>query len=77
MQKFVGIGYDFEDTSIVSRYFTDGGFDVMAIDRLPGQWEDIGTLAPGEVYRQIKKTISHTRGLMGSIFRARKFGCWT
>jgi maleate cis-trans isomerase len=62
MQKFVGIGYDFEDTSIVSRYFTDGGFDVMAIDRLPGRWEDIGTLAPGEVYRQIKKIYkSHPR----------------
>ena len=43
VKKFVGIGYDFEDTSIVDRYFTDAGFKVLGLERLPGRWEDIGT----------------------------------
>ena len=55
MKKFVGIGYDFDDTSIVHRYFTDAGFDVMALERLPGRWEDIGQVSSHEVYRLIKR----------------------
>lgn len=54
MKKFVGIGYDFDDTSIVHRYFTDAGFNVMALERLPGRWEDIGQLSSHEIYRLIK-----------------------
>lgn len=55
VKKFVGIGYDFEDTSIVDRYFTDAGFKVLGLERLPGRWEDIGTLSSREVYRLIKQ----------------------
>ena len=29
IKKFVGIGYDFDDTSIVARYFSDAGFEVL------------------------------------------------
>ena len=55
MKKFVGIGYDFDDTSIVHRYFTDAGFNVLALERLPGRWEDIGQVSSHEVYRLIKQ----------------------
>ena len=55
VKKFVGIGYDFEDTSIVNRYFTDAGFKVLGLERLPGQWEDIGRLSSREVYRLTKQ----------------------
>jgi maleate cis-trans isomerase len=55
MKKFVGIGYDFEDTSIVHRYFTDAGFTVLALERLPVRWEDVGQLSSHEIYRLIKQ----------------------
>jgi maleate cis-trans isomerase len=29
IERFVGVGYDFEDTSIVVNYFTAAGFDVL------------------------------------------------
>jgi maleate cis-trans isomerase len=32
IKKFVGVGYDFEDTSIVRNYFTAAGFDVLGIE---------------------------------------------
>ncbi len=44
IKKFVGIGYDFDDTSIVARYFTDAGFDVLELAKLPGPWEEVGRL---------------------------------
>ena len=55
MKKFVGVGYDFEDTTVVDRYFTDAGFQVLALERLPGRWEDIGRLSSLEVYRLIRQ----------------------
>lgn len=55
VRRFVGIGYDFDDTSIVSRYFTDAGFNVLGLERLPGRWEDVGRLSSSEIYRQIKE----------------------
>ena len=54
IKRFVGVGYDFDDTSIVSRYFTDAGFDVMALDKIPGAWEEVGRLSSKEIYRLIK-----------------------
>lgn len=54
-KKFVGIGYDFEDTSIVGRYFTDAGFTVLGLERLPGRWEDVGQISSREIYRLIKQ----------------------
>ena len=55
MKKFVGVGYDFEDTTVVDRYFTDAGFQVLALERLPGRWEDIGRLSSLEVYRLFRQ----------------------
>ena len=55
VKNFVGIGYDFEDTSIVARYFTDAGFKVLGLERLPGQWEDIGQVSSHEIYRLTKR----------------------
>jgi len=55
IKKFVGIGYDFEDTSIVARYFTDAGFNVLGLERLPVRWEDVGQLSSHEVYRLTKQ----------------------
>ncbi|HEY7166926.1 MAG TPA: hypothetical protein VIB79_20340 [Candidatus Binatia bacterium] len=55
ISRFVGIGYDFEDTSIVARYFTDAGFDVLGLERLPGRWEDVGRLASTDIYAQTKR----------------------
>ncbi len=65
IRKFVGIGYDFEDTQIVHRYFTDAGFDVLALERLPVRWEDVGTLSSQEVYRLMKKIFLEHRGADG------------
>ena len=49
IKKFVGVGYDFEDTSIVVNYFMAAGFDVLGIERLPVPWEEAGRLASTEV----------------------------
>jgi maleate isomerase len=55
IKKFVGIGYDFEDTSIVARYFTGAGFNVLGLEKLPGPWEDVGRLSSKDIYRQTKE----------------------
>jgi len=55
IKKFVGIGYDFDDTSIVKRYFADAGFTVLGLERLPVKWEDVGQLSSHEIYRLTKK----------------------
>jgi len=55
IRKFVGIGYDFEDTGIVARYFTDAGFHVLGLEKLPGPWEDVGRLSSKDIYRQTKE----------------------
>ena len=55
VKKFVGIGYDFDDTSIVKRYFADAGFTVLGLERLPVKWEDVGQLSSHEIYRLTKK----------------------
>ena len=54
IKKFVGIGYDFEDTSIVARYFTDAGFDVLELEKLPGPWEEVGRLSSKDIYFQAR-----------------------
>jgi maleate isomerase len=55
IKKFVGIGYDFEDTCIVARYFTDAGFEVLELGKLPGPWEDVGRLSSKDIYYQAKR----------------------
>jgi maleate isomerase len=62
IRKFVGIGYDFEDSSIVARYFTDAGFDVLALEKLPGPWEEVGRLSSKDIYHQTKKLfLTHSK----------------
>lgn len=54
MRRFVGVGYDFEDTSIVSRYFTAAGFEVLGLERPAGiPWEQVGAMTPDELIRLI------------------------
>src|SRR5258706_700096 len=55
IKKFVGIGYDFDDTRIVARYFTDAGFDVLELEKLPGPWEEVGRLSSKDIYLQAKR----------------------
>jgi maleate cis-trans isomerase len=55
IKKFVGVGYDFDDMAVVERYFTDAGFHVLGLERLPGRWEDIGRLSSYEIYRLIRQ----------------------
>ena len=55
IERFVGVGYDFEDTSIVVNYFTAAGFDVLGIERLPVPWEEVGRLSSNEVYYHVKR----------------------
>jgi maleate cis-trans isomerase len=53
--RFVGVGYDFEDTEIVARYFRDAGFDVIALDRpRTTAWEDIDNLPAERVFELIR-----------------------
>jgi maleate cis-trans isomerase len=61
IKRFIGIGYDFDDTSIVSRYFKDAGLSPQAMLKLPGKWEDIGRLSAHEVYRLIKQVFLANR----------------
>lgn len=65
MKRIVSVGYDFEDTSIVHRYLTEAGFDVVAIERLPGAWEDVGSIASTEMYRIIKRIFLSNPGADG------------
>jgi maleate isomerase len=54
IKKVVGIGYDFDDTSIVARYFTDAGFNVLELEKLPGPWEEVGRLSSKDIYYQAR-----------------------
>lgn len=55
MRKFVGVGYDFEDTTIVSRYFVAAGFEVLGLERPSGvAWHEVGRLGPDELVALIK-----------------------
>lgn len=72
IRKFVGAGYDFEDTSIVARYFTDAGFEVLALEKLPGPWEEIGKLSSREVYAQVKRAFLNHPDAEGIYFQGGK-----
>ncbi|MFM1815510.1 MAG: hypothetical protein RLZ98_2205 [Pseudomonadota bacterium] len=55
VKRFVGVGYDFEDMSIVARYFTDQGFEVIALDRPKGiPWEEINDLTSDQVFSLVR-----------------------
>ena len=72
IKKFVGIGYDFEDSSIVARYFTDAGFDVLALEKLPGPWEEVGRLSSKDIYHQTKKLFLKHSNADGIYFQGGK-----
>ena len=65
INSFVGIGYDFDDMSIVERYFRDADFDVVALEKLPGSWEEIGNLSSREIYRIVKRLYLANKGVDG------------
>jgi maleate cis-trans isomerase len=57
VRKFVSIRattWD-EGNRTVGGYFTEAGFDVLAIERMDVPWERIGSLSSHEVYAHIKK----------------------
>jgi len=72
IKKFVGIGYDFDDTSIVARYFTDAGFEVLALDKLPGPWEEVGRLSSKDIYSQARNLFLKHRDADGIYFQGGK-----
>ena len=72
IKKFVGIGYDFDDTSMVARYFTDAGFEVLALKKLPGPWEEVGRLSSKEIYSQARNLFLKHRDADGIYFQGGK-----
>jgi maleate isomerase len=72
IKKFVGIGYDFDDTSIVAKYFTAAGFKVLALEKLPGPWEDVGRLSSKDIYYQTKKLFLQHPSAEGIYFQGGK-----
>ena len=52
--RFVGVGYDFDDMSIVADYFRAAGFDVIDLNRPRGvPWEEINDLSADRVFELI------------------------
>ena len=72
IKKFVGIGYDFDDTSIIARYFTDAGFDVLELGKLPGPWEEVGRLSSKDIYHQARNLFLRHRDADGIYFQGGK-----
>ena len=72
VKKFVGIGYDFDDTSIVSRYFTDAGFNVLSLEKLPGPWEEVGRLSSKDIYYQARNLFLRYSGADAIYFQGGK-----
>jgi maleate cis-trans isomerase len=72
IKRFVGIGYDFDDTSIVARYFTDAGFGVLELEKLPGPWEEVGRLSSKDIYYQAKRLFLRHANADGIYFQGGK-----
>ena len=72
VRKFVGIGYDFDDTSIVARYFTDAGFTVLELEKLPGPWEKVGRLSSKDIYYQARNLFLRHRDADAIYFQGGK-----
>ena len=68
MKRFVGIGYDFEDTEIVRRYFVAAGLDPVALVKLPGNWEAVSRASSRVVYGLIKQTYLEHRHEVDGIY---------
>ncbi|MBX9741602.1 MAG: hypothetical protein K2X62_16120 [Beijerinckiaceae bacterium] len=48
-RKIVGAGYDSITGPIVEDYFREAGFDVLAIEKVPVTWENVGLLTDEEM----------------------------
>ena len=72
IRKFVGIGYDFDDTRIVAKYFTDAGFEVLELGKLPGPWEEVGRLSSKDIYYQAKRLFLRHPDAEGIYFQGGK-----
>jgi maleate isomerase len=73
IKRFVGIGYDFDDTEIVARYFKKAGLAPQAMLKLPGKWEDIGRLSSRVVYALIKEAfLPHRKNAQGIYLQGSK-----
>lgn len=72
IRKFVGIGYDFDDTSIVARYFSAAGFQVLELEKLPGPWEEVGRLSSKEIYFQARNLFQRHPDAQGIYFQGGK-----
>ena len=44
-RRLVGAGYDSITGPVVEAYFRDAGFDVLAIEKVPVGWEEVGLLS--------------------------------
>src|SRR5262245_1982010 len=76
IKRFIGIGYDFDDTTIVSRYFKDAGLSPQAMLKLPGRWQDIGTMSGHTIYSLIKQLfLAHRKGVQGIYLQGSKMRC--
>jgi len=76
IKRFIGIGYDFDDTTIVSRYFKDAGLSPQAMLKLPGRWQDIGTMSGHTIYSLIKQLfLAHRKGVHGIYLQGSKMRC--
>lgn len=73
IKRFVGIGYDFDDTAIVARYFKDAGLAPQAMLKLPGKWEDVGRMSSRRIYALIKQVfLDHRKGAQGIYLQGSK-----
>jgi maleate cis-trans isomerase len=74
IKRFVGIGYDFDDTSIVGNYFTAAGLEPVALVKLPGQWDDVGRVSSHSVYRLVKEAfLAHRKEAQGLYLQGSKW----
>jgi maleate cis-trans isomerase len=74
VQRFVGIGYDFDDTGVVGSYFKAAGLDPVALKKLPGKWDDVGSVSPHTVYRLIKEVyLAHRKEAQGIYLQGSKW----
>jgi maleate cis-trans isomerase len=73
IKRFVGIGYDFDDTDIVARYFKDAGLAPQAMLKLPGKWEDVGRMSSRVIYGLIKQAfLPHRKDAQGIYLQGSK-----
>ncbi len=74
IERFVGVGYDFEDMGIVADYFRDAGFDVLDLDKPRGiPWEEINDLSSARVYQLISELHGRHPGAEGVYIQGSKW----